>query len=281
MKDNGKVIHGNGFGASTDVGVVRKLNEDTFLANSETGLWLVADGMGGHQSGDVASAITRDTVDERVASGDGLKHAIQLAHRNILDEAATREDSSGMGSTVVAVALDGIDYEVAWVGDSRAYLWDGQLMQITQDHSYVRDLVESGAITPEEAKTHPGRHLLVRCLGAEDDGKPLQVESRRGRFTSGQELLLCSDGLTGELEDEEISTILAEALPVQERVDKLVQAAVDHGGRDNVTVILVAAPESAPGAGGWKKTAGLLLGGAILAVSILGVAFYLQQQGMF
>lgn len=281
MKDNSRVISGSGFGASTDVGVVRKLNEDAYLANSETGLWLVADGMGGHQSGDVASTIARDTVGERVAAGDSLTPAIQFAHRNILDEAATRGESSGMGSTVVAVALDGIDYEVAWVGDSRAYLWDGQLMQITQDHSYVRDLVESGAITPEEAKTHPSRHLLIRCLGAEDDGKPLAVETRRGRFSVGQELLLCSDGLTGELTDEEISTILAAGAPLQDRVDKLVQAAVDNGGRDNVTVILLAAPENAPGAVGWKKTAGLLLGGAILAASILGVAFYLQQQGMF
>lgn len=268
-------------GASTDTGAVRKLNEDTYLSNPDHGLWLVADGMGGHQSGDVASAITRDTVADSVAAGDDLTGAIQLAHRKILDEAAARKNSSGMGSTIVAAAVDGNDYEIAWVGDSRAYLWDGNLMQITRDHSYVRDLVDSGAITPEEAKTHPGRHLLVRCLGADDDGKPLQVETRRGRFSQGQELLLCSDGLTGELEDDEIGAILAEASSPQQRVDKLVRAAVDHGGQDNVTVLLVPAPENAQGGENWKKTAGLVAGGAILAACILGVAFYLQQQGVF
>jgi protein phosphatase len=280
MKDDLKVVHDNAAGVSTDMGAVRKLNEDAFLANPGQGVWLVADGMGGHQNGDVASAIARDTVAESIASGDDLTSAIQLAHRKILDEALARENSSGMGSTIVAVAVDGNDYEVAWVGDSRAYLWDGNLMQITKDHSYVRDLVESGAITPEEAKTHPSRHLLIRCLGAEDDGKPLEVETRRGRFSRGQELLLCSDGLTGELADDDISAILAETTPVQDRVDKLVRAAVDHGGQDNVTVLLVPAPESARGAAGWK-TAGLVLGGAVLAACILGVAFYLQQQGVF
>jgi len=274
-------VFGDRYGASTDTGAVRKLNEDAHLANPESGLWLVADGMGGHQSGDVASAITRDTVAERFASGDDLTSAIQVAHTKILDESAHRENSSGMGSTIVAVSLDGIDYEIAWVGDSRAYLWDGNLMQITQDHSYVRDLVESGAITPEEAKTHPSRHLLIRCLGAEGDGKPLGVETRRGRFSRGQELMLCSDGLTVELTDEEIGNILAEAAPAQDKVDRLVRAAVDHGGHDNITVILLTAPEKAPGAGDWKKTTGLVLGGALLAASILGVAYYLQQQGMF
>jgi protein phosphatase len=280
MKDDLKVVHDNTSGVSTDMGAVRKLNEDAFLANPGQGVWLVADGMGGHQNGDVASAIARDTVAESMASGDDLTSAIQLAHRKILDEALARENSSGMGSTIVAVAVDGNDYEVAWVGDSRAYLWDGNLMQITKDHSYVRDLVESGAITPEEAKTHPSRHLLIRCLGAEDDGKPLEVETRRGRFSRGQELLLCSDGLTGELADDDISAILAETTPVQDRVDKLVRAAVDHGGQDNVTVLLVPAPESTRGAAGWK-TAGLVLGGAVLAACILGVAFYLQRQGVF
>jgi len=279
--DDIKTAHDHNSAASTDTGAVRKLNEDTYLTNPDCGLYLVADGMGGHQSGDVASAITRDTVAERVASGDDLTSAIQLAHRNILDAATSRENSSGMGSTIVAMSLDGDDYEIAWVGDSRAYLWDGSLMQITRDHSYVRDLVESGAITPEEAKTHPSRHLLIRCLGAEDDGKPLAVDTRRGRFSEGQELLLCSDGLTGELEDEDISAILAETASAQERVNKLVNAAVDHGGKDNVTVILVPAPKKNRRSTGWLKTAGLVLGGAILAGCILGVAFYMQQQGVF
>ena len=268
-------------GATTETGAVRPENEDTYLANPESGLWLVADGMGGHQCGDVASDITRDTVAECVAAGEELANAIQLAHRNILDESKNRRNSNQMGSTIVAVVVDGINYEVAWVGDSRAYLWDGQLMQITQDHSYVRDLVDRGAITPKEALTHPSKHLLIRCLGIDDDGQSLQVETRNVRCARGQELLLCSDGLTGELNDEEIEIIIAETASAQERADRLVEAAVNNGGKDNVTVILVSAPNSAPGTGGWKKNAGLVVGGAFLAVFLLGVAFFLKQQGLF
>ncbi|MDA9981939.1 protein phosphatase 2C domain-containing protein [Gammaproteobacteria bacterium] len=280
MEDN-KTTYIGDYGATTDTGAVRKENEDTYLASPESGLWLVADGMGGHNCGDVASAITRNTVAERFAAGGKLAGAIQLAHHNILDESKIRRNSSQMGSTIVAVVVDGVDYEVAWVGDSRAYLWDGQLMQITQDHSYVRSLVDSGTITPEEALTHPSKHLLIRCLGIDDDGRPLQVEIRNGRFSRGQEILLCSDGLTGELGDEEIEKIIAEKASAQERADRLVKAAVDNGGKDNVTVILVSAPDCAPVTAGWKKNTGLVLGGAFLAVFLLGVAFFLKQQGLF
>lgn len=268
------------YGAATDVGAVRETNEDTYSAGPEIGLWLVADGMGGHNCGDIASGITRDTIAASVAGGEGLSGSITTAHRNILTEAQERKNAGGMGSTVVAALLDGNDYEVAWVGDSRAYLWDSELTQITRDHSYVTALVNSGAITPEEASTHPSRHLLTRCLGVDDD-RPLPVDSRRGRFSRGQELLLCSDGLTGELSDEDIERILAEPTSPQERVDKLVKAAVDHGGKDNVTAILLSAPKNAPGSGGMGRVAGLVLAGAILAASILGAAFYFQQQGMF
>lgn len=267
-------------GAATDVGAVRETNEDAYSAGPEIGLWLVADGMGGHNCGDVASAITRDTVAAEVSAGGGLTESITSAHKRILTEANERAGAGGMGSTVVAVLLDGNDYEVAWVGDSRAYLWDSQLMQITRDHSYVTALVNSGAIAPEEASTHPSSHLLTRCLGVDDD-RPLPVETRRGRFSRGQELLLCSDGLTGELSDEEIGNIVAEPAPSQERVDKLVRTAVDHGGKDNVTAILLSAPENAPGGGEWRKTAGLLLLGAVLAASMLGAVFYLQRHGVF
>ena len=118
-----------------------------------------------------------------------------------------------MGSTIVAVVVDGIDYEVAWVGDSRAYLWDGQLMQITQDHSYVRSLVDSGAITPGEALTHPSRHLLIRCLGIDDDGQPLQVEIRNGRFSGDRKYCFVATGLPANSETKGLKKLLPRRRP--------------------------------------------------------------------
>lgn len=267
------------YGSKTDPGAVRALNEDSCLADPEIGLWLVADGMGGHRSGDVASRIVRDTVTERVRTGASLTEAIRSAHEKILEEAGEREDSEGMGSTIVAVRVNHADYEVAWVGDSRAYLYDGGLLQVTRDHSIVGDLVRNGAITAQEASSRPDRHLLTRCLGV-TAADAFEVGVRRGRFTRGQEVLLCSDGLTEELTDGDIESILSMDATAQERVDRLVDAAIEHGGRDNVTVILFSAPADAPGPGGWMKKISLLVLGAGLAALILGLAFYLNKQGV-
>lgn len=269
-----------GYGSKTDKGAVRDLNEDTCLADPDLGLWLVADGMGGHSSGDVASQIARDTILERVREGEDLSEAIQSAHEEVLKEAGIREGSEGMGATVVAVLTDGADYQVAWVGDSRAYLFDGQLMQITRDHSYVQDMVLAGAITAEEAGTHPSRHLLTRCLGVNADDT-FEIGLRRGRFSRGQELLLCSDGLTDELSDTEISEILSTSAPAQQRVDKLVSAAVEKGGKDNITVVLLPAPRDAPDSSGWARKLRLVAVGAGLAAAVLGVLFYFKLQGVF
>lgn len=263
------------YGLKTDTGAVRALNEDTCLAEPELGLWLVADGMGGHNTGDVASEITRDTVLEQVRAGSDLRQAIQAAHEEVLKVAKTHQDSAGMGSTVVSTLVQGADYEVAWVGDSRAYLFDGELTRITRDHSHVQDLLDAGAISADEAVGHPGRHLLTHCLGvnAEDT---FEVGISRGRFTRGQEMLLCSDGLTDELNDAEIADILGTAASAQERVDRLIEAAIDQGGRDNVTVVLCSAPAGAPSdAGGWAKKLGLMALGGGLAAVVLGAAFLL------
>jgi len=270
------------YGATTHTGSVRKVNEDTFSAKPEIGLWLIADGMGGHSSGAIASSITRDTIDERIAYGEGLSEAIRAAHNDVVKKAQKNKDFDGMGCTVVAVLLDGVEYEVAWVGDSRAYLWDGRLTQITQDHSYVRSLVSGGAITQEEAETHPARHLITRCLGIDDQDGPFEVEVRRGRFSRGQELLLCSDGLTDELTDSEIEEVIAVNASAQDRVDSLIESALDHGGNDNVTVIVLCAPENAPEPTARSETTGLgtkielVLVGALLAAFLLGLIFYLR-----
>lgn len=267
------------FGTRTDTGVVRELNEDTCLAEPQLGLWLVADGMGGHRTGDVASRIVRDTVLDRVSSGCGLSDAIRDAHKEILKEADAREGSQGMGTTVVAVLVAGPDYEVAWVGDSRAYLYDDELMQITSDHSYVQRLLQAGSIGPSEFENHPSRHLLTRCLGVNAQDS-FEVETRRGRFSRGQEVLLCSDGLTDELSDAEIEDILRMPGTAQERVEKLVDAAIEHGGRDNVTVVLFSAPSDAPSLFGWARKLGMMALGAVLAAVVLGVVVYFRQLGV-
>lgn len=263
------------YGVKTDTGALRELNEDTCLVEPELGLWLVADGMGGHNTGDVASRITRDTIAGRVREGEDLPAAIQAAHQEVLKEAGIREGSEGMGATVVTAYVNGADYQVAWVGDSRAYLYDGELTQITRDHSYVQDLVRSGAISTGEASGHPSRHLLTRCLGvnAED---VLEVGVRRGRFVRGQEVLLCSDGLTDELNDGEIADILSRRASAQERVDQLVAAALEHGGRDNITAVLFSASADAPRAEGWIRKLGLVALGAGMAVAMLLLAIVIK-----
>jgi protein phosphatase len=137
--------------------------------------------------------------------------------------------------------LDGNQYEVAWVGDSRVYLWDGSLRQVSQDHSYVQELIDQGAITSEQARSHPHRNVVTQALGVTDP-QSLRVESVRGRFTPGMQFLLCSDGLTEEVKDATIASIVArQDLTPQECVDHLVLAALEGGGSDNVTVILVRA----------------------------------------
>ena len=275
------------YGAKTHTGAVRKVNEDTFSAKPGIGLWLIADGMGGHNCGAVASAIARDTIVGCVSSGQGLSESFQIAHNKITSEAKENEDYSGMGSTVVAVLLDGNEYEVAWIGDSRVYLWDGHLTQLTRDHSYVREMVDSGVISQEEANIHPSRHLITHCLGNDDTDNKLETEICRGCFVHGQELLLCSDGLTDELTDSEIEEVVGIEATAQDRVNNLVELAVAHGGKDNITVVLMTAPEDASDSTTQRETAGLarnvylVLAGALMAAPVLGLIFYLRQQGLF
>jgi protein phosphatase len=145
-----------------------------------------------------------------------------------------------MGTTVAAIRVKPDDsFEVAWVGDSRVYLWDGQLRQLSQDHSYVRELIEQGAISPEQARTHPHRNVVTQALGVTDP-QNLRVETIAGRLEPGQQVLICSDGLTEEVEDSMIGQILGRAdLSAQEAVDHLILAALDGGGSDNVTVVIL------------------------------------------
>lgn len=228
------------FGHSTHVGLRREHNEDTYCADAALGLWLVADGMGGHEHGEVASALARDTIVREIGKGTELVRAIQLADEEIIRHSTRRSEALPMGTTIAALHLTaGTQFEVAWVGDSRVYIWNDGLKQLSQDHSYVQELVDQGAITSEQARSHPHRNVVTQALGVTDP-QSLRVESVRGELKPGMQLLLCSDGLTEEVKDSAIAAIVGrQDLTPQECVDHLILAALDGGGSDNVTVLLV------------------------------------------
>lgn len=228
------------FGHLTHVGLRRELNEDTYYGDSELGLWLVADGMGGHEYGEVASAVARETIVQEVRYGNSLSHAILAADEEIIRCSKRRGDSLPMGTTVVAARISGARFEIAWVGDSRIYLWhDNTLTQISHDHSYVQELIAQGAISADQARHHPHRNVVTQALGVTGP-EQLNVETRTGELRPGMQLLLCSDGLTEEVDDQQIAQILSHReCSAQECVDGLVAAALDGGGSDNITVVLV------------------------------------------
>ncbi len=227
------------FGHRTHVGLRREHNEDTYYADADLGLWLVADGMGGHENGEVASALARDTLIDEINKGQTLARAIQSADEEIIRHSNRRTQALPMGTTIAALRLKDNDFEAAWVGDSRVYMWNGALKQISQDHSYVRELIEQGAISPEQARTHPHRNVVTQALGVTDP-QSLRVETIAGTLEPGNQILICSDGLTEEVDDEMIGSLLGRGdLSAQECVDHLILAALDGGGSDNVTVILL------------------------------------------
>jgi len=228
------------FGHLSHVGLRRQLNEDTYYGDGELGLWLVADGMGGHACGEVASALAREAIVREVRGGTPLPQAIRIADEEIIRASRRRNDSLPMGTTVVAARVQGHRFEVAWVGDSRAYLWrDGKLAQLSQDHSYVQELIAQGSLTVEQARAHPHRNVVTQALGVTDPAH-LNVATMTGELRPGMQLLLCSDGLTEEVDERSLAQALAQAdCSAQECVDTLVAAALDGGGSDNITALLV------------------------------------------
>jgi serine/threonine protein phosphatase PrpC len=233
-------------GHDTHVGRVRGHNEDTYLIEPSLGLGIVADGMGGHECGEVASKIVVDCVRDEVRNGTPVAQALLKAHHAVLNAAERGQGRCGMGSTALAIKMDASRFEIVWVGDSRAYIWSGgRLTQITRDHSLVQQLVDQGEITLEQARTHPQRNYITQAIGMLSL-EHLEVGRVQGNLHRGQQILLCSDGLNGEVTDEEIAQILAQDLSEQEKVDLLIQKALDNGGSDNVTVLLVSGPENSP-----------------------------------
>ncbi len=224
----------------THKGQVRDHNEDNLFSDPELGLWLVADGMGGHAGGDVASAIVCESIPGMIREGHSLVEAISSAHHMVKAAPANGRGVDGMGSTVVALQLNNAGYEIAWVGDSRAYLWNGKLSQLTTDQSFVQKLIEAKAISPEQARTHPKKNLILQSLGASVIGK-IKVDTIEGQLNVGNIILLCSDGLNNELTDGEIEDILANGASLDKSVEELVNAANRAGGNDNIAVILIKA----------------------------------------
>lgn len=228
------------FALGTHTGLVRELNEDSHIALPKLGVWVVADGMGGHEAGEVASGITIQEIAHSIEQDMPLADAIETAHRAIQTAALQGEGAEDMGSTVVVAKLDGLHYEIAWVGDSRAYLWNGTLHQLTTDHSYVQLLLKAGLITESEIPGHPSRNVISQALGTGGaDNINIKVDSVSGELDENDALLLCSDGLSGEVTDDCIAAILSETTDNQARVDRLITAALEAGGKDNVTVIVL------------------------------------------
>lgn len=234
--------------ASTHVGRVHSLNEDSLGADPEHGVWLVADGMGGHAAGEVASRVARDTMLAEIAAGKELRDATLSAHAAVVLEAAGNDAQKGMGTTSVALRIRDAQCEMVWVGDSRGYLFRaGELTQLTKDHSFMQLLIDRQHLTPEQARTHPKRNVVTQVLGYGDPSP----DSVTCPLQQGDVLMLCSDGLYDELSDPEIGAIMRAETDLQACVDELVNTACDKGGRDNISTVLVrydgpgAVPETA------------------------------------
>lgn len=238
--------------ARTDVGVVRSGNEDSYLMADDRGLFVVADGMGGHAAGEVASEMAARLVAETYRPARGMSDdelmaqmvaAIRFANSAIFERTLQEHDKRGMGTTVTVLALLPRRYLIGQVGDSRAYvLRGGSLTQVTKDHSYVQEQVDAGRLSPEEARVHPYANVITRCVGSSGDVVP---DLYIGTLEAGDLLLLASDGLTGMMEDEDLQAILEQDGSLEDRVDALIAEANRRGGLDNITVILVQIEEVA------------------------------------
>ncbi len=235
--------------ARTDTGRQRHANEDSYLARSP--VFVVADGMGGAQAGEVASRIAAESFEEGLGDGapeQELARAALTANRRIFDLAREDASRSGMGTTLTGAMVSGDEVSIVHVGDSRAYLYrDGELRQLTRDHSLVEELRRQGQLTSEEAEEHPQRSIITRALGPEPQVE-LDVHTHQAR--PGDVYLLCSDGLTSMVREDRVREILSSSPDLREAADRLVREANDRGGRDNITVVafrLGGAPTGDPG----------------------------------
>ncbi|MEP6691313.1 MAG: Stp1/IreP family PP2C-type Ser/Thr phosphatase [Gemmatimonadaceae bacterium] len=238
--------------ARTDVGMIRSGNEDNLFANpsKHPGLFAVADGMGGHAAGEVASKMAVEIIVEELApihdprdpaTVAAVIEALQQANRRIYDRTLSEADKQGMGTTASVLLLGNNRYLIGQVGDSRVYLLrDGVLQQLTKDHSYVQEQVDAGYLTPEQARYHPYSNVITRCVGASDDVEP---DTYLGGVQKGDIYLVASDGLTGMVDDTRIQAILLAKSGPGRMVDALINEANGRGGLDNITAIVVQVSE--------------------------------------
>jgi protein phosphatase len=248
--------------ARTDVGLIRSGNEDNYLIVPEKGTFIVADGMGGHAAGEVASEMAVRIIAQDLGSFRGLSpdeaatrmtQAIRDANAAIYERTLSEHDKRGMGTTSTVLVLHANRYLLGQVGDSRGYLMrDGVFHQVTKDHSYVQEQVDAGYLTPEQARTHPYSNVITRCVGASGDVTP---DLFSGVVRTGDVFLLASDGLTGMLEDDVLASIIKSDGTPEKWVDRLVGEANRRGGLDNITVIIVRVDTVEDGAGDPSQSA--------------------------
>jgi protein phosphatase len=234
--------------ARTDVGMIRSGNEDSYFADADErrGLFIVADGMGGHAAGEVASEMAVQIVTRELGhikdlnAGNVSKlvtQALKRANLAIYERTISEIDKQGMGTTLSALMLLGRRYLIGQVGDSRVYLLrDGALRQLTKDHSYVQEQVDAGFLTPEQARYHPYSNVITRCVGASQDVEP---DTYLGEAKEGDIFLVASDGLTGMVDDRRLQQLLLARAEPRRIVDALISEANGRGGLDNITAILV------------------------------------------
>jgi protein phosphatase len=236
------------YSARTDVGMIRSGNEDNFAVKAvgDRGLFVVADGMGGHAAGEVASEMAVQIIELQLASINDLEEksstervmeALRKANRDIHDRTITEVDKQGMGTTASVLLVNNNRYLIGQVGDSRVYLLrDGALKQITKDHSYVQEQVDAGFLTPEQARYHPYSNVITRCVGASPDVQP---DVYAGDVRVGDLFLVASDGLTGMVDDRRLQILLMSRVEPERKVHALISEANGRGGLDNITAIVI------------------------------------------
>lgn len=231
----------------TDVGVKRSTNQDYVFETVKSvgklpNLFVVADGMGGHKAGEIASksAVTaaiskiKDTKEKNPISI--MQSAIEEANKTVIEKASENPEYEGMGTTLVMATITDKAVYIANVGDSRLYYVDEEIHQITRDHSYVEEMISKGELNKEQARNHNKKNIITRAIGVEDDIVPDYFEVQ---YNSGDYVLMCSDGLTNMLEDEEIRTIVQGHSSIEDKVSELINKANENGGQDNIAVVLI------------------------------------------
>lgn len=233
--------------AATDVGRVRKVNQDYIFCSMRPvgklpNLFIVADGMGGHKAGDLASRYTVETLIENIKNSHSdnpitiINDAIVNANTRLLEKAEESEDYTGMGTTLVVCTIIGESMYVANVGDSRLYLYDEKLSQITRDHSLVEEMVALGKLNRDEARKHKRKNVITRAIGG---GKEVMADFFEAELTAGNRIVMCSDGLSNMVDDGEIEQVLSSGLSIEDKTRKLIDRANENGGMDNIAVVIV------------------------------------------